>query len=166
MIPPTKGSDPFVSNTSIGRTQLRRDFQPYVGMGIANVFSVLMVGIMAIDTKTWAPLWEFGWLPPLLFAGWVYLGMRYRVSYTDIGIEMIASGLAPAFIQFDGIARIENEVSIQRGRPLRRIAIYSSKQGGKVKWVDVSLKHFKIEDIRVLLDMIRQKRHDLEIPQI
>jgi hypothetical protein len=149
-----------------GTIRLRRSTQPYIGIGLACALFLALLVVIAAETRDWTPVLEFGWLPPFLFMGWVALGMRYQVSFTDTTIEMHASGLAPAFMRFDEIARVENEASTQQGRPLRRIAIYSRKQGGKVKWIDISLKHFAIHDIRVLLDIIRQKRPDLGVPQI
>lgn len=145
---------------------LRRSIQPYVGMGLACALFLGLLGVIAAETRTWTPVLEFGWLPPLLFMGWVALGMRYQVSFTETAIEMRASGLAPVSVRFDEIAKVENEASTLRGRPFRRIAIYSNKQGGKVKWIDISLKHFTTEDIRVLLQMIGQKRPDLGVPEI
>jgi len=141
-------------------TKLRFSIQPYVGMGVACALSLVMLFIISFETKTWDPLIEFWWLPSLLFAGWVFIGTRYRIFYDHACVKMVASGLAPVLIAYSEITRIRNESSFEQGRPFRRIAIYAGD-----RFVDLSLKHFVIEDVRSLIGVIQGKRPDLEFPK-
>jgi hypothetical protein len=63
------------------------------------------------------------------------------------------------------ISLVRTETSPERGRVLRRIAIYSNLDSKNPKFVDVSLKHFVPEDIRKLMDAIHKERPDLVLPK-
>lgn len=135
--------------------------QPYIGMGIVCVLWLAMLIFIAAHEKTWTLLLEIGWLPPLLFAGWVFIGTRYRVLYDDKRVEMTASGRASVSILYDEIVSVAKEASIERGRPFRRIAIHADSN-----FIDVSLKHFAIDDVRNLMRVIHEKRPGLALPEI
>ena len=70
-------------------------------------------------------------------------------------------------IQFDEIASVKKEVSsagdvLAQSRPFSRIAVYPNRDPGG--FVDISLRHFKLEDVEELLAAIRKRRPDLSVP--
>lgn len=136
----------------------------YVGMGAACLLTLGMLVFICEKTETWSPIFEVGWLPPVLFLSWVALGWRYQVFYDEHQIVMKALGVRPVSIGFDQIAKIDKETSIARGRPFRRVVVYSIGSSGK--FIDVSLKHFMIQDVRELVGDIKHHRPDLVTPEI
>lgn len=146
--------------------KLRHSVAPYVGMGLASLLGLIVLAAISIMTRDWKPILQLGWFFPVAFGALIALGMQYRVSYSDNLVQMNASGLPQVSIPFGQISHIENEVSVERGRPFRRIAIYAGKRNSGAARVDVSLKHFRIEDIRGLLVVLAQKRSDLSLPKL
>lgn len=63
------------------------------------------------------------------------------------------------------IARVRLETGVKPGRPLQRLVLCPSDGRDQFTCIDVSLKHFSAEDIRELLQMIRAKRPELELPK-
>ncbi len=64
---------------------------------------------------------------------------------------------------------IEQETSdlqtlLSMSRPFRRITIYGNTHEG-MKVIDVSLKHFNLDDVRKLMKVIHDHRPDLPMPQ-
>jgi hypothetical protein len=100
----------------------------------------------------------------LLYAPMVYIGTRYRILWQNDQIRQIALGKPDVTLSMREIAVVSLEVNTTGGRPFRRIALYShhSKSGNVI---DVSLKHFAAEDIRVLMRSIHQQRPDLALPK-
>lgn len=96
----------------------------------------------------------------------MWLGMRYRGFYSHDHVGMQGAGLVPVIIEFGRIELVRDETSVERGRPFRRVAVYPKQSHGTKRWVDVSLKHFRIEDIRGLLGIIKRQRPDLVVPEI
>jgi hypothetical protein len=110
------------------------------------------------------------WLIWTLFGSYVLLfGMKYKISWDDVGLTMTASG-GGKVIRYNEITEIRYEIagvndSLSQSRPFRRIVIVGHRgKGGEL--IDVSLRHFQIEDIRNLLSAIRQHRPDLAFPKI
>jgi hypothetical protein len=146
------------------QVKLQRSIQPYADIGLACCLLLVMLTFISAETKTWSPILEFGWLPLLLFAGWVFIGWRYQISYDDEQIVMHASGSVPTSIGFSEISQVQKEISIGRGRPFRRIVVYAQHSSGK--FIDVSLKHFVLRDVRKLIQAIKNHRPDLVTPEV
>jgi hypothetical protein len=96
----------------------------------------------------------------------VSLNLRYTITWIGNAIVQTAFGLPKTTIKLTDITKIRFEISDTRtlfkaNRPYNRVAIY-----GKNKFVDVSMKHFKIEDIRKLVAAIRRTRPDLPMDKL
>jgi hypothetical protein len=100
---------------------------------------------------------------------------RYSVWAYDETIFMHPAMLwySPKYvtaIRFSDITSIKPETSDIRTvlagvRPSRRIAIYAD-QKAPPNIIDVSFKHFNLDDIRLLLERIKQARPDLFTPSL
>jgi len=147
--------------------QLRRTIAPYMGQLI--IFSLVTLGVLFVSVQKHVlslilPV-PIMWL---LFAFLVWIGLRYRVVWTNKEVCQRASGGSNVCIEYGEITRITSEVSkpdewFAASRPFRRIVIYAERRGAD-KFIDVSLKHFLAEDIRELMRAIRIHRPDLELP--
>ncbi len=106
-----------------------------------------------------------------LFGSYVYFfGMKYRVWWNDVGVTMSASGGPERHIRFDEISEIRYEVAsggefLSQSRPFRRIVIMGSLPDPAAP-IDISLRHFRLEDIEELLMEIRKLRPDILLPAI
>ena len=101
----------------------------------------------------------------------IYMGLRYRIWWRDGRIVMRAGGFAGTIVTMDvnDIARVQQETSkaqalAKMNRPFRRIAIYGKTAQG-FPYIDVSLKHFNLDDVRKLMKLIHERRPDLEMPK-
>ena len=106
-----------------------------------------------------------GWL---FVAFFVVAGTRHRISWDDGKIIQRAVAGNITTIQTDEITKIVQETSdvhttLTFSRPFRRIAIYG-KDSLRMKYIDVSLKHFAEAGIRRLMTAIHDRRPDLKIP--
>jgi hypothetical protein len=148
--------------------QLRRTIDPY--MGLLIILSLVTLGALFVSVQKHVlslilPV-PIIWL---LFAFLVFIGLRYRIVWTNNEVCQRASGGSNVCIEYGQITRIISEVSkpgdwLAASRPFRRIAIYAEDPGGEDKFIDVSLKHFLADDIRELMRAIRIRRPDLELP--
>jgi hypothetical protein len=127
---------------------------------------LVVLAYISLHEHSWTPLLQAGWIFLIGAGGWVFLGTRYRIAYSDEAVVMKASRVQSVTIPFCDIALVQSEASIERGRPFRRIAIYPVNVNESHKWIDVSMKHFVIGDIQNLLAFIRDKRPDLMLPTI
>lgn len=96
----------------------------------------------------------------------ISLNLRYAITWNGTAIVQTAFGLPKVFIKPTDITKIRFETSDTRtlfkaNRPYNRVAIYSGN-----KFIDVSMKHFKIEDIRKLIAVIRETRPDLPMDKL
>jgi hypothetical protein len=151
-------------------TPLRRTIQPYVGQSV--IFSGFTVFCFLIFAKTsessflWFPL-----VPWALFGVFVvFFGQKYKVLWDQESVIMRASGGPERRIRFDEITLIRNEISsasdvLAQSRPFRRIAIYGRRHDPTAR-VDISLRHFDLQDINQLLTAIRARRVDLNVPTV
>ncbi|MGC2636766.1 MAG: hypothetical protein WA294_06285 [Acidobacteriaceae bacterium] len=143
---------------------LRRTITPYLGQtlifGAITVFCVCV----AYDKRQWGLLWTaaFVWA---LFALYVILfGLKYLVLWDDASIVMRASGLqGERRIQFGEISRVHYETAASHSRPFRRIVVHGLPP---TKTIDISIRHFRLNDIDELLTAIRIRRPNIEIPAI
>jgi hypothetical protein len=149
---------------------LRRTFTPYRGYIIiftgVTLFTAYVFGIKESDWKAvWAT--SFLWL---FFAFHVYLTFKYRILWDDTGVVMRASGLAERRIPYEEITEIRKEIADisefwAQSRPFRRIVVYGRKHDPK-RFIDISPRHFRLEDIEALLSAIRAHRPDLVVPDV
>lgn len=149
---------------------LKRTIQPYVGQSLL----LLAVTAFAIYESVASADWNFMWAPavflPLYGIYVVYFGMKYRVFWSKDSVVMHASGGPDRCIRFDEITSVKKEISsvgdiLAQSRPFRRIVVCGRKQDPNAR-VDISLRHFDLNDINQLLTAIRAYRSDLEIPTI
>lgn len=96
----------------------------------------------------------------------ISLNLRYTITWDGAAIVQTAFGLSEVSIKPDEITKVRLETSDVRtlfkaNRPYNRIAIYAGN-----KFIDVSMKHFKLEDIRKLMAVIRETRPDLPIDKL
>ena len=148
---------------------LRRTFQPYVGQTILLAGVSIFVCYEAVRTSDW----KFALSPLVIwvaFGLYVLIALKYRVRWDDTGVYMLASGAPQRFIPFDEITDIRYELAGPsefgaQSRPFRRIVIHGHKRDPKAL-VDVSLRHFRLNDINAMMTAIRQHRPDLKVPTV
>jgi hypothetical protein len=159
--------------------KLRHSLQPYGGFVVIYAALAIFFVIASVTTNNWkdsVPLLSFLTAAfVILVVFWAFLNSRYRVALEDGTLVMQSASLfnksrALTSIKIADITSVKKEISdthsaIKLRRPFRRIAIYAG-QGDGAKWIDVSLKHFKLEDIRKLLRGIRDSRPDLDVPEV
>jgi hypothetical protein len=148
---------------------LGRTITPYVGQTVIFASVTGFMIYMGLKTSQWGFLWGATviWA---LFAGFIYIGMKYRVLWGETGVVMRASGGPQRLIRYDEITEIKieraqvSEFPVQ-SRPFRRIVIHGRKRHPK-DYIDVSLRHFRPADIDELLAVIRSHRPDLAVPTV
>jgi|KBSMisStaDraftv2_1062788.scaffolds.fasta_scaffold1309316_1 hypothetical protein len=150
--------------------ELRRTITPYVGHTIILVGITVYLAYVAQKTSQWGLLWGAALLWPLFAFAYFYFGLKYRVFWDETGVVMRASGLKERRIRYEEISHVWYEranvtESLSQSRPFRRIVVWGHKRDPKA-FVDISLRHFKLEDIRELLNSIRSHRLDLTIPTV
>ena len=151
-------------------TILRRTVTPYTGQTLILVMFTIFVSWVAYTKQQWGFLWGGG-LVWLLWASYILLfGMRYRIIWNDAGIIMRASGGPERHIGFDEITEIPYEVAgatefLAQSRPFRRIVILGRRSHPKTL-IDISLRHFRTQDIKNLMNAIHERRPDVTIPTI
>ena len=98
-----------------------------------------------------------------------FFGLKYNVFWDDSGITMSAAGISGRRILFDEISAISYEVgrseSPKQTRPFNRVVIHSRPQAQNA-FIDVSLRHFRLEDIQTLLDAVHERRPEVQIPEV
>ncbi len=147
---------------------LRRTIRPYVG----QIVILAAVTAFAVYESFASSDWGFMWAPavflPLYGVYFLYFGVKYRVLWDKDSVVMRASGGAERRIQFDEITSVKNERSsagdvLAQSRPFFRIAVYRNRDPNG--FVDISLRHFRLEDVEELLTAIRKSRPDLSVPR-
>ena len=153
-----------------GLVPLRRTVQPYVGQ---TLILALVTGFAVFESVTSSD-WDFIWAPavflPLYGIYFLYFGLQYRVFWDKENVVMRARGGPERRIHFDEITSIRNEVSsarevVAQSRPFRRIVIIGRRSGGN-DVIDISLRHFRLEDIKRLLIEIHKRRPDISLPEL
>jgi energy-coupling factor transporter transmembrane protein EcfT len=156
--------------TSSEKSQrLRRTISPYMGQIIILALVTLGVLFVAIKSNEWKLILSVPvmWL---LFLVLVYIGLKYKIYWTDAEVCQEASGGQKVCIKYGEITKIASEISkpaelLSASRPFRRIAIYAEKPNGESKFIDVSLKHFSVDDVRKLMQAIHDRCPDLTLPK-
>lgn len=154
-----------------GQSQyLRRTISPYLGQIIILSLVTVFLLFESIKLHAWGPLLPapFIWL---LFSVQIYIGLKYKISWTDKAVCQEASGGPKVSIQYGWITKVTSEISkpgevLAASRPFRRIAIYAKEPQGAKSFIDVSLKHFAIDDVRKLMSVVHDRRPDLTLPKI
>ena len=152
--------------TSSSDFSLQRTIKPYVGeLVIAGIILVGLV-IIALKTLRWDPL-GVAVIGCFLMCLTHYPDLRYRVFWRDGAVVRITANNVNTTIKASEISRIAVEQSdviamLSLRRPIRRITIYGDGQ----QHLDVSLRHFELNDIRRLMEEIRKARPDLSLPTI
>lgn len=148
---------------------LRRTVTPYVGQSTIILIVAIWTLFVSVRTGDWG--FMLGLAVVLgLFLYLVSIGLKYKIYWTSKEVCQEASGGAPVRIKFSEIANVVAERArsgefFSMSRPFRRIAIYGVGSD-KSKFIDVSLRHFNLDDIRELLQNIHKHRPDLTIPKV
>lgn len=147
---------------------LRLVARPYM------LYPILIVFLVVISLPYIIRTHDYGMLAgPILVLFFsviiVYFGTRYRVWWRNGNIVMRSADKIFVIISVEDIKSIKQETSdlhnvVKMRRPVRRISIYSNTLDGD-KFIDISLKHFNLEDIRKLINLIHERRPDLEMPE-
>jgi len=124
---------------------------------------MFITGIIAKDRDT---LWLS--LCVLLFCGVLTFLMMssYRIFWNETGVTM-GVDLRKNTIPFTEITSVQyvSGYNTYRNSPFRRFKKIVIRGHNKRKdYVEVSLHHFRSEDIATLLDEISKRRPDIEIP--
>ncbi len=151
-------------------TPLKRTVRPYVGLAVIfvgfTVFCILVFVKTSESSFLWLPI-----VPWLLFGVFILcFGMKYKVFWDEESVIMRASGGSERRVPFDEITSVRKEVSsasdvLAQSRPFRRIVVCGRKNDPNAR-VDISLRHFDLDDISQLLTAIHAHRPDLDIPTI
>jgi hypothetical protein len=149
---------------------LRRTIRPYIG----QIVILIAVTAFAVYESLASSDWEFLWAPavylPLYGIYFLYFGLKYRVFWSEESVVMRARGGPDQRVRFGEITSVKKEISsasdvLAQSRPFRRIVVCGNKDDPKAR-VDISLRHFNLNDIGQLLRVIHTHRRDLEIPTI
>lgn len=149
--------------------QLRRTVAPYMGQVI--ILSVVTLGVIFVSIHKHVLSLIFSVPIMWLLLGFlVYIGLSYRIVWSNDEVCQRASGGSDVCIKYGEITRITSETSkpgewLAASRPFRRIVIHAESPRGEDKFIDVSLKHFVAEDIRELMRTIRVRRPGLDLPR-
>jgi hypothetical protein len=145
---------------------LRRTIQPYVGQTIIFTGLTIFFVYLSLKTSDWQiTIWWVALGLPLAAFAYVYFGLKYRVLWDETGVYMRASGGPERQIGFDEITSVKYELAAERSRPFRRIVIHGATHDPKA-FVDVSLRHFRLDDINEMMCAIREQRPDLRVPTV
>lgn len=151
-------------------TILRRTLTPYIGQTAILIGVTVLTAYVAQEKRQWGLLWGLLVIWPLFAADVYFFGMKYRIWWNDVGVTMSASGGPERHVSFDDVSEVRYEIAsggefLSQSRPFRRIAIFGSSAGPSAP-IDISLRHFRLEDIEKLLIEIRKRRPDLALPAI
>lgn len=146
-------------------TILRRTLTPYIGQTAILIGVTVLTAYVAQEKRQWGLLWGLLVIWPLFAANVYFFGMKYRIWWNDVGVTMSASGGQDRQVRFDEVSEIRYEIGLSQSRPFRRIVIFGSR-AGPFDSIDISLRHFRLEDIEKLLVDIRKLRPDIPLPAI
>ncbi|MFC4763354.1 hypothetical protein [Dyella koreensis] len=106
----------------------------------------------------------------LLAFAYFSFGFKYKIFWTNEEIRQEASG-GNVCVRYEAITKVQLEVAnsaefVSPSRPFRRIAIYAERPSGDADFIDISLKHFYLADVRKMLKSIHLHRPDLVLPKL
>jgi hypothetical protein len=144
---------------------LGRSIKPYVWQALVCAGVTIYIAYDSYQARQW----EFMWFPPLLwvlYAIILYFDLKYRVFWDETGVVMHTTGGSEKRIPFDEIATIDSGLIRPGGfrtQPSWHIMIRGDRPEASI---DISLRHFRLEDIQTLLATIHAKRPDLTLPEL
>ena len=130
--------------------------------------AVIMAGVAILcfaaawRTRDWGALEMLAVSLALDAAYIVFFQRPYRIWYDSVKIGMDASG-GKNVVAIADVDTVRYEVGAAVGRPFRRVVIRGRKHR-KGNWIDVSLRHFHLADIELLLAELRRQRPGLSVP--
>lgn len=144
---------------------LRRRLGPIIGIPV--IFCIPLVALILGSLRTD----DFSWIKivlpvfVILYGGMLFFQLGYKISLKDNKIIQRASGGKITTIDIQEIEKVARETSdlstlLSFKRASSRITVYE-----KEKNIDISLKHFKSEDIRKIMRIIHEQRPDIFIPK-
>lgn len=144
---------------------LGRTLTPYIGSVAILVLATIFCISVAFSKGAWQ-LAVASLVGCLLYAVVVFISAQYRVLWTSDYVRRKASGGPDVVIKISDIAKVAKETAstgqmVAQSAPFRRITV-TDRSGKKIY---VSLRHFRLDDVRSLMHWIHQRRPDLEIPQ-
>ncbi|HUB52106.1 MAG TPA: hypothetical protein VL986_08160 [Terracidiphilus sp.] len=148
---------------------LGRTVSPYVGQTLILFGVTIFVFCVAFKKADWNFLWATT-LVWILYGAYVaFICAPYRILWNGDSVVMRASGLKERCIRFNEIAEIKYQLASPSefaapSRPFRRFVVlplHHPKQ-----FIDISLRHFRLEDIEDLMAAIHAARPDLELPKV
>lgn len=147
---------------------LRHSVAPFLAFAIPMAL-VAVIGLYAAYATGTASFLGYFLVPFAFYIPWVMLIRRYKISFTSTTVFRQASGMTPLSIDVDAIRTVKLESGGTEDRfwirrPFRRISIYANASGKDDSFIDVSLKHFVLEDIQKLMRAIQARRPDLQLP--
>jgi hypothetical protein len=150
--------------------ELRRVVTPYIGQTVILFVVSLFLIYVAAAKSQWGLLWAAATFWSIYALYVVVFGLKYTVSWSEAGLLMTARGGPSRKVRFEDITSVESEIASPReflaqARPYRRLVI-RGKADTIDSVIDVSLRHFRIEDIRSLLAKIKSHRPDISLPTI
>jgi len=163
------------------KLELRHSAGPYIEVLVlyALILSFLIIMSATHDTlnKLIGPIVVLTTTFLIFISFWIFTNRRYRIiadgdALLMKSVSLLGSSKSLISIKFSDITSIKKEVSdvntaAQLRRPFRRIAIYSEgRNSNEIDCIDVSLKHFKIGDVRKLMEEIHNRRPDLVVPSV
>jgi ABC-type transport system involved in cytochrome bd biosynthesis fused ATPase/permease subunit len=149
--------------------ELTRSMVPYASLGIilgaAELFFLVK---LCRDIENGKQAFPILLIAPAFWLSILWLGTRYRIWVKGDVIVRRTADFKKCSISFSEISKVVRETSntaqlARMNRPMQRITIYGKNP--KVDHLDVSLKHFKRESIKELMQLIHEKRPELEIPK-
>jgi hypothetical protein len=128
---------------------------------IGGIDLMLLLSAFSREKFDYGAIWSIVFIS-LLTAFIIYQNLCYTITWNCRAITQTAFGLRRVIIEASEITAIRSESSdvktlVRANRPSNRIAIYA----GKDRFIDVSFKHFRFEDIRKLVEILHELRPDL-----
>jgi hypothetical protein len=147
---------------------LGRSWVPYRVFIVIFVLVFLPIVPYMFRTHDLSPLVFWAIIGPLAVV-YVWYQRRYRISWQNGSVVQNAAAGPVVTISVDEMERVVQERSdirtlLSLSRPGRRITIYGRTAPG-MKFIDVSLYHFKLNDVRKLMRLIHERRPDLVVPK-
>lgn len=151
--------------TDASEKALRLTLTPYIGQLIIIFVTTSFLFFVALFKDAWGLFYmmSVAWA---FFALFVYIATRYRIYWTEDHIRRQASGGPDAIIAIKDIAEVIEERAtagemVAQSAPFRRIRV-SDRSG---QHINISLRHFRPEDIRELMRWVQKCRPDLTLPK-
>jgi len=142
------------------RFVLRRSCRPYSVFIAIFAAMFLLLLVVSIKLESWSPL-KASLTVGLFLAALIFSGTRYKISWSNGAVVQEAFGKVDVMINVNQITDLRRESAntktlIAFNRPFRRVTIV-----GQGQIIDVSLRHFVMQDVCKLIRIIESLRPDL-----